>query len=197
MAATSETEAVLAILRLLNDQQIAHLIVGSLSVNYYGQPRSTNDVDLVIDASPSELESFLTACAGDFETDSQYLFETITGTTRLVLTHRSTRFKVELFLLSDDPFALLRFSRRIPIEYYGVHTFIPSKEDVVIQKLRWLARGKRAKDRDDARMVLAVTGNQLDMEYIRSWTERHGSTRLLDDLLSEIGTPPNSAPNSR
>lgn len=196
MAATSETEAVLAILRLLNDHRIAHLIVGSLSVNYYGEPRSTKDVDLVIDASPAELSPFLRAAARDFETDPQYLFETITGTTRLVLTHRATRFKVELFLLMDDPFAQIRFSRRTPIDYYGVPTFVASKEDVVVQKLRWLVRGKRPKDREDVKMVLAVMGSRLDMQYIRTWTDRHGSTGLLDDLLAEVGSPPGSASNA-
>lgn len=193
MSATSETDAVRAILRLLHENQIAHLIVGSLSVNYYGEPRSTRDVDLVIKADPSDLAPLLQSTTREFECDRQYLFETVTGTTRLVLTHRATRFKVELFLLAEDGFAQCRFERRIPIEFHGVPTFVASKEDVVVQKLRWLARAGRSKDRDDLTKLLAIAGSDLNMEYVHHWTDEHGTTDLLNELLTEVGSPPGGA----
>lgn len=172
------------------------MIVGSLSVNYYGEPRSTRDVDRVIKAGSSDLAPLLQSAASEFECDRQYLFETITGTTRLVMTHRATRFKVELFLLAEDGFAQCRFERRVPIEFHGVPTFVASKEDVVVQKLRWLARGGRSKDRDDLTKLLAIVGSDLNMEYVHRWTGEHGTQSLLEQLLIETRTPPGGAPKS-
>lgn len=64
-------------------------------------------------------------------------------------------------------------------------TWLPTPEDVVVQKLRW----GRSKDLDDARDVLAVQGPEtLDMAYIEGWCARHGTTQRLEDALA--GIPP-------
>ena len=64
-------------------------------------------------------------------------------------------------------------------------TWLPTPEDVVVQKLR---RG-RNKDLDDARDVLAVQGPEtLDMAYIEHWCALHGTAPRLSDALA--GIPP-------
>lgn len=63
---------------------------------------------------------------------------------------------------------------------------LPTAEDVIIQKLRWFHRARRAKDRDDAINVLAVQAGKLDMDYIRRWCDAHGTRELLEKLLAEI-----------
>jgi hypothetical protein len=92
---------------------------------------------------------------------------------------------VELFELFDDPFVLEEFSRRreVFVPLLDRSTWLPSPEDVVVQKLRW----GRSKDLDDARDVLAVQGTDfLDMAYIQKWCATHGTTERLDKALSEI-----------
>ncbi len=56
---------------------------------------------------------------------------------------------------------------------------------VVITKLRWGRHANRSKDLDDARNVLAVRQGDLDMAYIRNWCAGHGTTAILDRLLSQ------------
>lgn len=76
---------------------------------------------------------------------------------------------VELF---DDPFVLEQFSRRKRIfsASIGRETWLPTPEDVIVQKLRW----GRNKDLDDARDILAVQGPEtLDMGYVESCCTRH------------------------
>lgn len=61
--------------------------------------------------------------------------------------------------------------------------WLPTAEDVVVQKLRW----GRPKDLEDARDVLAVQGTEtLDMPYIRRWCAEHGTETRLDDILASI-----------
>ena len=40
------SEAVLALLRILGELEIPHMLVGSFSSNVYGIPRSTKDADV-------------------------------------------------------------------------------------------------------------------------------------------------------
>jgi hypothetical protein len=77
---------------------------------------------------------------------------------------RASPFTIELFLLSDDPHHQERFRRRVAVEVFGRTVWMPTAEDVIIQKLRWA----RPKDLDDARGVLAVQAGRLDRAYLES-----------------------------
>ena len=62
-------------------------------------------------------------------------------------------------------------------------TWLPTPEDLIVQKLRW----GRAKDLDDARDVLAVQGPEtLDMSYIEYWCATHKPTGRLHAALASI-----------
>jgi hypothetical protein len=119
-----------------------------------------------------------------FAIDSQVSFETITGNARYVIRLPATPFVVELFVLGDDPFQQERFRRRvaIAIPQIGEHVYLPTAEDVVVQKLRW----GRPKDLDDAKDVLAVQGEALDMGYIETWCTRHDTQQRLRVILDQI-----------
>jgi len=69
----------------------------------------------------------------------------------------------------------------------GCEVFIPSVEDVIVTKLRWERLGKRGKDGDDIRDVIAVLGDDaLDWDYIHRWTADHGTRALLDEIRASI-----------
>jgi hypothetical protein len=129
-------------------------------------------------------------CLGDeFELDPQGSFELVTGTLRHHLRVPSIHFEIELFLLSDDPHDQSRFERRcsFPSEQLGVEAIIPTPEDVIIMKLRWLSVANRGKDREDVRDIVAVQGDEaLDWDYIHKWTAEHGTRALLDEIRATI-----------
>jgi len=120
--------------------------------------------------------------------DEQIQFDTLTRGKRKVGTSLSEPpFKVELFELFEDPFVQAQFGRRRRLfsEQLQRTTWLPTPEDVVVQKLRW----GRNKDLDDARDVLAVQGPEtLDMAYIEDWCSQHGTTERLHAALA--GIPP-------
>jgi hypothetical protein len=92
---------------------------------------------------------------------------------------------VELFELFDVPFVEAQFKRKRLLFSTQLNriTWLPTAEDVIVQKLRW----GRSKDLDDARDVLAVQDPlRLDMTYIRDWCAQHGTTERLDRALAEI-----------
>lgn len=165
---------------------VPYMLVGSFSSNAYGIPRSTRDADFVIELGPTNPSELANLLKPDIRLDPQLQFETITGSYRYVATHADSDFAVELFLLTDDPHNRERFRRRRRTDVHGRQLWLPSAEDVVIQKLRWYARAKRHKDIDDARDVLAVQKGHLDLDYLRHWCDAHGTRPILDRLLNEV-----------
>ena len=69
------------------------------------------------------------------------------------------------------------------IDFEGRPVWLPTAEDVVVTKLRWSKGGKRAKDLEDVKNVLAVQRGKLDLNYIRQWCDQHGTRQLLEQLL--------------
>lgn len=88
------------------------MVSGSLASNFYGVPRATQDADLVLDLSRLPFDGLAERLANDFDIDSQVGFESVTGSSRLVLHARQGGFDIELFGLTQDAHDLERFARR-------------------------------------------------------------------------------------
>jgi hypothetical protein len=161
---------------------IRYLLAGSFSSNYYGIPRSTKDADFVVELRGGVGRDFMAQLGTDFEADPQLSFETNTGTYRQLIQHQSSPFKVELFLLSDDPHDQARFQRRVAVHTNGREIWLPTAEDVIIMKVRWA----RSRDKDDVRGVIGVQGDKLDWPYIEGWCERHGTRALLEEIRRTV-----------
>lgn len=169
------------LLTALHEHDIAYALVGSFSSNHYGIPRSTQDADLVLQ-SDTKLDQLVQALGDNFSLDPQLMFESVTGTMRWIIQHADSEFKIELFLLSEDPHDQARFARRVEASFNGVPAWVVTAEDVVVMKLRW----GREKDVADVRDVVAVQGEALDWDYIHDWTETHGTRAQLDAIRAEL-----------
>ena len=166
---------------------VDHMVTGAFATGYYGIPRSTKDVDVVVSvASGTEIASIVDQLSPEVAFDPQIQFDTLTwGRRQVGVCKGSVPFKVELFELFNDPFVQEQFARRKRLfsQLLKRTTWLPTAEDVIVQKLRW----GRSKDLDDARDVLIVQSvDKLDMPYIESWCERHGTTERLRAVLDSI-----------
>lgn len=179
-------DAVGFLLDALNKREIDYMVVGSFSSNRYGVPRATKDADLVLRIETTERESLFAALPADFHVDPQVSFEMITGTWRQIISIPRIPFTIELFELSGDAHDQQRFARRRKLTLLTREAWLPTAEDVIIQKLRWCKDGKRSKDFDDAVSVMAVQGEaKLDWPYIEEWCRRHATLDILAEAKAE------------
>jgi hypothetical protein len=190
---TSDESVTLRVAEALEAFGIPFLLTGSFASNYYGIPRSTKDADFVLQTPRAVGQEVVKRLGEDFFFDPQLSFETNTGTFRQELRHKKSAFKVELFLLSQDPHDQSRFERRREVQLHQRRVWLPSPEDVVVTKLRWA----RAKDRDDARDVMAVQRDRLDWTYIESWCRQHGTLALLEEIRGALPAREASAGSGR
>jgi hypothetical protein len=169
------------------EEAVEYMMTGAFAVSYYGIPRSTKDVDFVLSLSPSDgVTRVIRRLAPEVSFDSQVQFDTLTwGRRHVGICKGATAFKVELFELFGDPFVQAQFSRkkRMHSAQLGRQTWLPTAEDLLVQKLRWA----RSKDLDDVRDVLAVQGPEtLDMAYVENWCRTHGTLERLQKILAEL-----------
>jgi hypothetical protein len=113
-------------------------------------------------------------------------FETVTASRMHVCTVADSAFRMELFLLTDDPYDCERFDRRYRLTLPFGTVWMPTVEDVIVTKLLWAARAGRLKDQDDCRGVIALQGKLVDWEYVCRWCDRHGTRGLLEEIRRSI-----------
>jgi hypothetical protein len=182
----SGEDAVAALLDLLNREGVPYMIVGSFSSNRYGVPRATHDADFVVGTTGIQWTKYLAELPDGFELDPQASFEMVTATQRRIIEIPALPFTIELFELSSDEHDQLRFSRRRKLTLLGRDAWLPTAEDVIIQKLRWSRGAKRPKDFSDVVSVMQVQGpSRLDWAYIEEWCEKHQTLDLLAEAKAE------------
>jgi len=179
-------EAVLRVIDAFTELNIPYMIVGALSSNYYGIERSTRDADFVVEMDEAGIETLAEQLGDQFVLDPQMTFEGVTGQRRYTMAVRDSVFSIEFFLLGDDSHARERFARRVKLQYLDRDVYVPTAEDVVVTKVRWLTLLNRLKDEDDLRNVIAVQGSSLDWEYIERWATAHGSRNRLEQVRADV-----------
>ncbi|RYD48121.1 MAG: hypothetical protein EOP83_26990 [Verrucomicrobiaceae bacterium] len=178
-------EAVVALIESLEALGIHYMVTGSYASNVHGVPRSTMDADFIIEAPPEEVDRLLDGLKPPLRPASQMLFETVTSSHRWMVRVDRSAFTLELFLLNNHPFDRSRFDRRTREEVLpGIMSWLPTAEDVIVQKLRWSVRAKRPKDFKDACEVISVQRNRLDWPYIEQWCAELEASAALAEARS-------------
>jgi len=168
-------------------EKVDYMLTGAFATSCYGIPRATRDVDFVISIQDSNtIDAIIAHMKDEVDFGEQVQFDTLTwGKRHIGNTKCSPFLKVELFELFDDPFVEEQFRRRrhMVVPTLDVKTYVPTAEDVVVQKLRWA----RDKDLADALDILIVQEPQkLDMDYVSHWCKEHGTEERLSDALARI-----------
>lgn len=179
-------DLMLTVVDVLIREQVPYLLVGSFSSNYWGIPRSTKDVDLVVELGGQPVQAITKHLDVRFQLQPQMSFESVTGTQRHILDIAGTQFQVELFRLSNDPHDRERFARRVNVPWSGRRVALPTAEDVIVTKLRWLSHLRRNKDWDDVQQVMSVQRDQLDWSYLQKWCALHETRNLLDQIRDSL-----------
>jgi len=167
------------IVRALDEAEIPHMLVGSFASTSYGAPRSTQDIDIVIDPTPEALMRFVTA----FDNERTYVAAdaeaALAARDQFNVIDTTTGWKVDLIIRKDRPFSISEFQRRVPANVAHVDLHVATKEDTVLAKLEWAAMGGSDRQVVDASTVLAVNAGRLDEEYLDRWAAELGVTELL------------------
>jgi hypothetical protein len=160
-----------------------YFVGGSLASSMQGEPRATNDVDIVLDLPLGRIRQFVEALGADFEVDVDALRSALLNGASCNIFFLPLLTKVDLFGVGPTPYDEMEFSRRRPVVVREPDTQLVLKtpEDTVLRKLWWFRQGGEASDRQwrDVVQVLKISGAAMDTAYLERWAKALG----VDDLL--------------
>jgi hypothetical protein len=161
-------ELVALLVGLLDRSGVPFMVTGSLASSYYGEPRATLDIDIVIDPSDESLDGLAEALQdAGFYIDLDVAREALASRTQFNAIGPDAT-KVDFIVRHDRPFSVEEFSRRQRANLLGTPGFITSAEDVILAKLEWAHDTGSDRQLDDIAGIVAITG-ELDVEYIDRW----------------------------
>jgi hypothetical protein len=185
--------------RAFDDLGIRYLVGGSLASAIYGKPRATQDVDLVAEIAPPDVEPLAGDLAAEFYVDPEMIRDAIRRCGCFNVVHLATMFKADIFVGRDDAWSREEMARarteEIDTPDGRVAVRFASPEDILLHKLVWYRLGDHVSDRQwgDIVGVIQVQADTLDLAYLRSWAPALGVSDLLVRAWPEA---PDAAPAS-
>lgn len=154
---------------------IPHMVVGSLAGSFHGVPRTTRDIDIVIDPSAEALRQFVDDLPRSaFYVDENAAIEAFRRRTSFNVIEMDTGWKVDLLMRKEREFSRTEFDRRIPVRLLGTDTRIATAEDTILAKLEWARAGESERQLRDVAGILGASGDVLDRDYVERWIAELG-----------------------
>ncbi len=169
---------------------LPYFITGSHAAMQYGEPRFTNDIDVVLDLAPSKVREL---CAR-FPIDDFYVSEdaarsaaTLGGQFNVI--HPESGLKVDMIVAKDDPLdhERLRRATRLPTPGGGDAMF-STPEDLMLKKMDFYREGGSEKHLRDIASILKISGNRVDVGYVAKWAASLGLSEIWEAVLLRTGS---------
>lgn len=168
-----------------------YFVGGSVASSLQGEPRATNDIDLVVAMHSLRVPRFAEALGDDFEVDQQMLREALDLGRSANIFYLPLVTKIDIFGLGKSSYDEVEFSRRrrVRIRESGEELWIKSPEDTVLRKLLWYRQGGEISNKQwrDVVEVLRICGAQIDREHLDTWAPRLQLRKLLERARSDAG----------
>jgi hypothetical protein len=121
---------------------------GSLASAAYGEPRATNDVDVVARLDEEGARRLGTLLGDDFYCSEESAVDAVRRRDSFNVIDQRSFLKVDVFVPASGPLGEGQLDRRREIALWGgLKIPVIGPEDVVLQKLRWFRMGGETSER--------------------------------------------------
>jgi hypothetical protein len=180
----TERELLVDCLRRLNRSAVIYYLTGSMASNYWGIPRSTHDIDFVVQLPPSAVPVIIREFRGDYYIDEAAVRAAYQPPYQFNAIDTRSALKVDFWLPQASPFDQEMMSRRLRVTLFGETASIATAEDVILHKLIWNQITPSERQLGDAAGIVAVQRENLDRDYLTKWATDLGVANSLTSLFS-------------
>jgi hypothetical protein len=151
---------------------IAYYITGSMASIRYGEPRLTNDIDIIADLQESQVNALCRAFPQpDFYVSEEAALDAVRTQFQFNILH-SSGLKADVILPADTDYARTTATRiRRLADETNFQAWFIAPEDVIRNKLLFYQMGGSDKHLRDITGVLRTT-ETLDRNYLTTWADR-------------------------
>lgn len=188
------TEFLKLLLDCLQTTQVEYMIGGAIAEWAWGEPRATQDLDIVIDLPVESIGRFSKELEKrDMLVPVDIILDAMIedrADIPLNAIHMYSGLKADLYLMKeDDALRQSAFKRRVLVDYGPPigEVYVHSPEDLILYKLLYLGLSGQPKHARDIAAILYARKNKMNFEYIDEWVARLGLGSIWNELLDGAG----------
>ena len=173
-----EANRILLFTRRLNQLGVRYMVTGSVAAMIYGEPRFTNDVDIVVMMDAAQAARL----AEVFPSSEFYCppLEVIRkemarpGRGQFNIIHPTSGFKADLYLCGSDSLNLWGLEKARKVAYGGEEIFLSPPEVIIVRKLEFFREGGSEKHLRDIRHMLHVSPASINLPELQEMVLKRG-----------------------
>lgn len=163
---------------------IEYMLTGSMALVHYAIPRTTADIDIVLEISYDDVNRFIKAFEPDYYVPHGRIRDAVSRNHMFNILNQKTIIKIDCVIRKKDEFQEKAFLRRQRVNYAGFEVWIISKEDLILSKLNW---AKKTRSEMQMRDVGNLIRNPFDEKYVEIWAKKLGVEDLLKECFDMLG----------
>jgi len=148
------------------------MITGAVASIIYGEPRLTNDIDLVIDLKIDEIDRFADAFPGeDFYCPPPGVIRLEIDRSQrghFNLIHHETGFRADIYASGRDELHHWGLQNRKALDVEGEQFWLAPVEYVILRKLEYCREGGSEKHLRDISGILAFSFEEIDFDLLEA-----------------------------
>lgn len=183
----SPLQAALGVANTLDQLHVPYMVCGSLASTVHGEPRTSQDVDFVVDLRAENSEPLMAALEGEFFIELDPAPGADKERVTFSIIAKESAQKVDFFAMLDRPFSRDELQRAEYVEVRpGSNLRIATAEDTLLSKMEWYRLGGEACQHQwrDILGILKVQSG-LDLPYVRNWAKELDVLDLLVRALEQ------------
>lgn len=176
------------LIELLNKLHIRYMVVGSYASGAYGEPRLTQDIDIVVDLTVEELCTLLDAIPKEeFYVSEEAARHAIRSGGQFNVIHPESGLKVDFMIARRDAWGQEQLNRRVLLELLeNVQAYTARPEDLILSKMLYYQEGGSEKHLRDITGMFKESGDQIDRGYIDKWANELGVADVWQAILNRL-----------
>jgi hypothetical protein len=170
-----------SILLPLAETGLRYMVTGGLAAIIYGDPRLTNDVDIVLQLQPSDAAALIAAFpfpryyTPPIEVIQEEAARPLHGHFNILDT--DTALRGDIYCLGTDALGAWAFERRRAVEIGGSTIQVAPIEYVIVRKLEYFRAGGSDRHLRDVAAMRRISGGTIDAPALDAWIARLGLER--------------------
>ncbi|MCU0288558.1 MAG: nucleotidyl transferase AbiEii/AbiGii toxin family protein [Acidobacteria bacterium] len=166
----------------LNAAEVDYMLSGSVALTFYGKPRMTRDIDIVIVIPPREIDRFVKIFEQDFYIDKDMVEDAVRNQSMFNIIHLETVIKVDFIIRKTQEYRIIEFNKRKRMQLEDQEVSVVSLEDLIISKIYW---AKDSFSEMQIKDIVSLLDLDVDMIYVQEWCARLGLDSILRRVLDE------------
>jgi hypothetical protein len=163
---------------------VAYMLTGSFVSAYYGSLRSTQNMDLVIAATPQQLQTLIQGLpSGEYYADLDRALEAFKRESMFKVIDLRTGWKIDMIICKSRAFSQEEFDRRQRLSLQGISPSVASAEDLIPSKLEWSKLSQPQRQIEDAAGILKTQQSSLIGSYLEQSIHELGLEKEWEDAL--------------